>query len=52
MKKEYIKPEAEMVKFVEEEDLMTMGDTITDSGEWGTGTGGVMSHTFPNGRAM
>ena len=31
MKKEYMKPEAELVKFVEEEDLMAMGDTINGS---------------------
>ena len=52
MKQEYMKPEAELVKFMEEEDLMTVDDTITGSGEWGAGTGGVMSHTFPTGRAM
>lgn len=45
MEKEYIKPEAELVKFVEEEDLMT-GDTITNSGEFGTGIGGVTSWNF------
>lgn len=45
MRKEYIKPEAEMMKFLEEEDLMT-GDTITGEGEWGTGTGGVTSWNF------
>ena len=45
MRKEYLKPEAELVKFVEEEDLMT-SDTITGSGEWGNGTGGVTSFTF------
>lgn len=45
MRKEYIKPEAEMMKFLEEEDLMT-GDTITDEGEWGAGTGGVTSWNF------
>ena len=50
MKQEYMKPEAELVKFVEEEDLMT-GDIITDSGEWGNGTGGVTSFTF-TGRAL
>ena len=47
MKKEYMKPEAEMVKFVEEEDLMTMGDTINGSFA-GTGkyTGGSVDFTF------
>lgn len=50
MRKEYLKPEAELVKFVEEEDLMS-DDIITGSGEWGNGTGGVTSFTF-TGRAL
>ena len=29
MRKEYIKPEAEMMKFVEEEDIMTVTDPST-----------------------
>ena len=47
MKKEYLKPEAELVKFVEAEDLMTMGDTINGSFA-GTAnyTGGFLDFTF------
>ena len=47
MKKEYMKPEVELVKFVEAEDLMT-GDTITGNGVWGEGTGGVTNWYFSN----
>ena len=36
MRKEYIKPEAEQVKFVEEEDLMT-GDIVSGIYTWGIG---------------
>ena len=32
MKKEYIKPEAEMMKFVETEEIMTQNDLFTFAG--------------------
>ena len=31
MKKEYIKPEAEMMKFVEAEEIMTLGNEFPES---------------------
>ena len=31
MKKEYIKPEAEMMKFVEAEEIMNLGNEFTES---------------------
>ena len=46
MKKEYIKPEAELMKFVETEDLMT--DPMSTEGTW-NGLGydmGAGEHTF------
>ena len=34
MKKEYIKPEAEMMKFVEAEEIMTDIKSVTELGVW------------------
>ena len=31
MKKEYVKPEAEMIKFVESEEIMNLGNDFTES---------------------
>lgn len=46
MKKEYIKPEAELMKFVETEELMT--DPMSIKGEWnGLGYGfGASEHNL------
>ena len=43
MKKEYMKPEAEMMKFVEAEDLMVGDTTSVINGylDTGTNTGGI-----------
>lgn len=47
MKKEYMKPEVEMMKFVEEEDLM-IGDVISGGfGTQGSYEGGTTDYTFP-----